>query len=156
MTHPSDPLLVDAMWRAADLTRAYLAQDRSQIAACLRDLDTSLLERIAGWLVLDHDQLFVRLGEPTMSVSRLKDAAALAPAETSVATSTAIHRAAAGETALTHALEGLALPDQIHALTICIVVMLLEAHGRTNALVEINHMTADYEQRGYPRPYLIT
>ncbi|CAL9674957.1 hypothetical protein SUDANB150_07754 [Streptomyces sp. enrichment culture] len=31
------------------------------------------------------------------------------------ATSTAIHRVAAGETGLSHALEGLALPDQIHA-----------------------------------------
>lgn len=85
MTHPSDPLLVDAMWRAADLTRAYLAQDRARVASCLTNLDTGLLERIAGWLVLDHDQLFVRLGEPTMSLSRLKDVAALAPAETEFA-----------------------------------------------------------------------
>nr|BFD88369.1 hypothetical protein StreXyl84_77700 [Streptomyces sp. Xyl84] len=153
MTNPSDPLLVDAMWRAADLTRAYLAQDRARVADCLTGLDTGLLERIGSWLVLDHDQLFTKLGKPAMSVSRLKAVAALAPAETEFATSTAIHRVAAGETGLTRALESLALPDQIHALTICIVVILLETYGRTRSLAEIDDMTTDYEQRGYPRPY---
>ncbi|MEU5090600.1 hypothetical protein [Streptomyces sp. NPDC021356] len=38
-------------------------------------------------------------------------------------------------------------------LTVCIVVMLLEAYGRTNTLAEIDDMTAGYEQRGFLIPY---
>ncbi|WP_018569208.1 hypothetical protein [Streptomyces sp. PsTaAH-124] len=153
MTQPSDPLLVETIWRAADLTRAYLAQDRARVAACLVGLDSGLLDRVHDWLILDHDQLFQQLGEPTMTVSRLKATAALAPAEIEFATSTAIHRVAAGETGLALALESLGQLDRIHALTVCMAVMLLDAYGRGGALAEIDEMTAGYEERGFLRPY---
>lgn len=43
MTEPDDPWLIDAIWRAADLTRAYLVQDRVQVATYLTDLEPT------GW-----------------------------------------------------------------------------------------------------------
>ncbi|WP_329021759.1 MULTISPECIES: hypothetical protein [unclassified Streptomyces] len=46
MRTPEDPLPVEAIWRAADLTRAYLVQDREQVSACLTGLDRALLDRV--------------------------------------------------------------------------------------------------------------
>ncbi|MER7048336.1 hypothetical protein [Streptomyces jumonjinensis] len=156
MTIGDDPWMVDAMWRAADLTRAYLAQDRTRIADCLADLDTGQLERVLAWLVLTHDDLFDDLGEPPMTVREIDTAAALAPVETELATTAAVRRVTAGKTGLAHAVEELTLLDQIHTVAICTAVILLEAHGRTHALKHADTQTADYERMGHPRPYTIT
>ncbi|MFE1961008.1 hypothetical protein [Streptomyces sp. NPDC059479] len=43
MTIEDNPWLVDAVWRAADLTQAYLAQDCARVAAGLTNLDTDRL-----------------------------------------------------------------------------------------------------------------
>ncbi|MFE4664537.1 hypothetical protein ACFRI7_11775 [Streptomyces sp. NPDC056716] len=156
MTEHDDPWLIDAIWRAVDLKRAYLIPDRVQVAACLAGLDSSRLERVLTWLVLDHDILFCDLGEPSMSVRELDSVAALAPLETELAMMTAVRRVAAKETGLTGAVEGLALLDRVHAIAICTAVMLLEARGRTAALVWLDGETVRYEQMGYPRPYTNT
>ncbi|WP_445520931.1 hypothetical protein [Streptomyces sp. NEAU-174] len=156
MTEPDDPRLIDAMWRAADLTRAYLVQDRVQVATCLTGLDTSRLERVLAWLILEHDRLFGELGEPSMAVRELDAVAALAPLETELAMMTAVRRVATEETGLTAAVEGLEPLDRIHAIAICTAVMLLEARGRTTALKQLDAETVRYEQMGYPRPYTIT
>lgn len=148
--------MVDAVWRAADLTRAYLAQDRARVADGLTDLDTGRLERVLAWLILTHDDLFDTLGEPSMSVREVKAVAALAPPETEFATTTALHRVAAEETGLTKAVESLAPLDRVHAIAICTVVMQLEAFGRTTALEQLDKETAEYERMGHPRPYTIT
>ncbi|WP_329404380.1 hypothetical protein [Streptomyces melanogenes] len=154
MTEPDDPRLVDAMWRATDLTRAYLAQDRSRVAACLVGLDMERLECVVAWLACEHDLLFERLGEPSMGVRELDAVAALAPPETEFATTAAVRRAK--ETGLLRAVEDLALLDQIHTLAVCTVVMLLEAYGRARALERVDADTAEYERRGYARPYPLT
>ncbi|MEV6730684.1 hypothetical protein [Streptomyces sp. NPDC051364] len=83
MTKFDDPWLVDAMWRATDLTRAYLSQNRAHVERCLADLDTGRMERVLAWLVLDHDELFDRLGEPSMAVREIDAVAALSPWRTS-------------------------------------------------------------------------
>ncbi|WP_406186189.1 hypothetical protein [Streptomyces sp. NBC_01006] len=156
MTELDDPWLIDAIWRAADLTRAYLVQDRVQVATCLAGLDTSQLERVLTWLILDHDALFGALGEPSMSVRELDAVAALAPLETELAMTTAVRRVATKETGLTGAVEGLAPLDRVHAIATCTAVMLLEARGRTTAVAQLDAETVRYEQMGYPRPYTIT
>ncbi|OSZ59272.1 hypothetical protein OQI_17045 [Streptomyces pharetrae CZA14] len=156
MTERDDPWLIDAIWRAADLTRAYLVQDRIQVATCLTGLDTTRLERVLTWLILEHDALFDALGEPSMSVRELDAAAALAPLETELAMMTAVRRVATKEMGLTGAVEGLAPLDRVHAIAICTAVMLLEARGRTTALEQLDAETVRYQQMGYPRPYTIT
>ncbi|MGW5680171.1 hypothetical protein ACWEV4_34805 [Streptomyces sp. NPDC003860] len=45
--------------------------------------------------------------------------------------------------------------DRIHAVTICTVVMLLDAFGRTEAVRRLDDQAAEYEHRGYPRPYTL-
>ncbi|MFI2215184.1 hypothetical protein ACH47A_36430, partial [Streptomyces sp. NPDC020141] len=70
--------MVDAIWRASDLTRAYLGRDSAQVTGCIAGLDTGRLERVLVWLVLDHDRLFDDLGGPSMSVREIDEAAALA------------------------------------------------------------------------------
>ncbi|MEU2730611.1 hypothetical protein ABZ650_23140 [Streptomyces griseoviridis] len=156
MTEPDDPWLIDAMWRAADLTRAYLAQDRGQVVTVLTDPDTGLLERVLTWLVLEHDALFDELGEPPMPVRELDATAALAPLETELAMMTAVHRVARRESGLAAAVEGLRPIDRVHAVAICTAVLLLETHGRTAALQHLDVETVRYEQLGYPRPYTVT
>lgn len=79
MSKPDDPYLIEAIWRAADLTRAYLVRNRAQVAACLSGLDANQMERVLAWLILDHDALFDDLGEPSMSVRELDAVVALAP-----------------------------------------------------------------------------
>ncbi|WJV51745.1 hypothetical protein [Streptomyces flavofungini] len=149
----NDPWLIEAIWRSADLTQAYLVQDRVQVAVCLEGMDTVRLERVLMWLVLEHDALFDELGEPSMLVRQLDAVGALAPPETELTMMAAVHRVAAGEKGLTAALEGLALPDRVHALAVCTVVMLLDALGRTKALEHLDAQAARYEQMGHPRPY---
>jgi hypothetical protein len=156
MAHTDDPQLIEAMWRAADLTRAYLAQDPTQVAGCLTGLDTDQVEHFLAWLVLDHDALFEELGEPSLGVRNLTELAGLAPPETEFATTTAVRRIAAGEAGLARAVEGLALPVRVHAIAICTAVMLLEAYGPTRALEQLDNQTAAYERKGYPRPHTIT
>ncbi|MER7998361.1 hypothetical protein [Streptomyces sp. NPDC095613] len=157
MTETDDLWLVDSMWRAADLKRAYLTQDRAGIAACLADLDTGQLERVLVWLVLNHDDLFGELGEPSMAVREIGAAAALAPMEVEFAVTTAVRRVATKEKrGLTQAVEGLPLQDQIHTIVICTVVMLLEAFGRTRALEKLHEESVAHERMGNPRPYTIS
>ncbi|AWZ08362.1 MULTISPECIES: hypothetical protein [unclassified Streptomyces] len=153
MTESADPWMVDAVWRATDLTRAYLSQNRLQVEACLSGLDTGRLERVRAWLVLEHDELFDRLGEPTMAVRHLDVVAALSPMENELATSVAVRRVAAQETRLTAALGDLALPDQVHAVAVCTTVMALQALGRVRALEEVDAKAVEYERLGHPRPY---
>ncbi|MDT0318529.1 hypothetical protein [Streptomyces millisiae] len=143
-----DRWLVDAMWRATDLTRAYLAQNRSLIATCLTGLDAGRLERVLAWLVLDHDELFDTLGGPSMAVRQINGLAALAPLEHEFATTTAIRRVAAKESTLTQALEDLAPLDRIHTIAICTAVMLLEAYGSAHALKQLDDDAAHYEHLG--------
>ncbi|WP_405421451.1 hypothetical protein [Streptomyces erythrochromogenes] len=152
----ADPCLVDAMWRAADLTRAYLAQNQAQVEACLAGLDTSQLERVLTWLVLDHDDFIDRLGEPLMAVSAIDAVAALSPMENEFATTAAVRRVAARETGLAVAMGELALPDRVHAVSVCTVVMALQALGRVRALEEVDAKAVTYERMGHPRPYPIT
>ncbi|MEU1129544.1 hypothetical protein ABZ383_06705 [Streptomyces sp. NPDC005900] len=152
MTETEDLPLVHAMWRAADLTRAYLSHDRGQVARCLAGLDIPQLERVLTWLILDHDALFGELGEPSMSVRELDGMGALAPLETELAVMTAVRRVATGEMGLTEAVESLVPLDRVHALAICTAVMLLEARGRSAALESLDATTARYGQMGYPRP----
>ncbi|MFB6791742.1 hypothetical protein ACFCWT_34320 [Streptomyces olivaceus] len=155
MTQRRDPQLVNAMWRAVDLTRAYLAQDRDKVAACLKGLDTSQMEQIFGWLILDHDQWFEELGEPPVTVRELYSMAALAPMETEAAVAAAVQRVRAGEAGITGAVGNLALLDQVHAIAIETAVMVLEAFGRVGALQRLDTEALRYEQMGYPRPYPI-
>ncbi|WP_381805355.1 hypothetical protein [Streptomyces niveus] len=156
MTQPDAPCLIDAMWRATDLTRAYLTEDRAQVAGCLAALGTDRLEQVLAWLVLTHDQHFDTLGESSMGLREIDAVAALAPPEVEFATTTAVRRVAARETGLVRAVDDLGLTDQIHAIAICTVVLLLEALGRTTALEQHNEEAASYERMGYPRPYTIT
>ncbi|MFF8447733.1 hypothetical protein ACF06Q_08530 [Streptomyces leeuwenhoekii] len=152
MTEPEDPRLIRAMWQALDLTRAYLSQDRGQVARCLAGLDITQLERVLAWLILDHDALFDELGEPPMSVRELDRMGAHAPLETELAMMTAVRRVATGKTGLTEAVEGLVPLDRVHAIAICTAVMLLEARGRSAALESLDVATMRYKQMGYPRP----
>lgn len=151
-----DAQTVESMWRAADLTRAYLAQDRAVVQECLAGVDTDALDHVLAWLSLDHDALFDDLGEPSMSVREIDALAALAPLDAEIAVTTTVHRVASGETGLLAALEDLGRRDQIHAVAICTAVMLLEAVGRADALKMLDEDTAEYVRRGHPRPYTIT
>ncbi|MFD9598598.1 hypothetical protein ACFWA9_38350 [Kitasatospora sp. NPDC059973] len=148
-----DDQLVDATWRAADLTRAYLMRDRAAVESCLAGLDADRLEWVLAWLVLDHDALFTELGEPSMGVGSLDVVAALAPLEVEFAVTTAVHRVASGESGLGTAIAGLALPEQIHAITVSTAVMLLEALGLAGALDRIDQQARQCVNAGHPRPY---
>ncbi|MFD8978616.1 hypothetical protein [Streptomyces sp. NPDC059564] len=148
-----DPWLIDAIWRATDLTRAYLSQNRAQVAECVAGLDTNRIERVLAWLVLEHDELFDRLGEPSMAVREIDAMAALSPMENEFETTSAVRRVALRQTGLTAAVGDLALPDQVHAISVCTAVMALEALGRVRALEEVDAKAAEYERMGYPRPY---
>ncbi|MFJ7589513.1 hypothetical protein ACIQZO_19455 [Streptomyces sp. NPDC097617] len=152
MAETDDSWLVDAVWRATDLTRAYLAQDRAQIEACLAGLSSGRMELVLAWLVLEHDELCDRLLTPLMSVREIDAVAALSPVENEFAITAAVRRVAAREMGLTAAVDGLALPEQIHAIAVCTVVMALEAIGRARALDEVDVKAMEYERMGYPRP----
>ncbi|MFC9128207.1 hypothetical protein ACFT4A_15325 [Streptomyces sp. NPDC057099] len=76
--------------------------------------------------------------------------------EIEFATTTALRRVAKKEVGLARAVEGLAPVDRVYAVSICTVVMLLDARGRTTALEQHDEETADYEQMGHPRPYNIS
>lgn len=147
-----DPRLIDAMWHAADLTRAYLGQDRAGIAACLAGLDVVGQEHLLAWLILNHDAVFDDLGKPDMSVREMDAVAGLAPPGFEFATTTAVRRVAAKETGLVQAVEGLELAERVHAIATCTVVMLLGTVGRAAALQHLDGETAGYERMGYPRP----
>ena len=149
MTMGDDLWRVDAMWRATDLTRAYLAQDRARVAACLADLNTDQLNHVLTWLILDYDVLFDGLGKPSMAAGEL---AALAPMETELAATAALRRVARGETGLAHAVEGLALQVQVHTMAICTAVILLGALGRTRALEHVTAAAMETSQLGHFRP----
>ena len=152
MTDTGDPWLIDAMWRAVDLTRAYAAGDRSRVATCVTGLDTPRLERVLSWLALEHDEHFDALGEPSMGVREIDTTAALAPPEIEFATTTALRRVAAGETGLARAVVDLAPHERVHAIATFLTVTLVEAYGRPAALERLDEKTAEYERAGYPRP----
>ncbi|MYV99937.1 hypothetical protein [Streptomyces sp. SID3343] len=90
-----------------------------------------------------------------MGVRELDAVAALAPPETEFATTTAVHRVAAGETGLAGAVEGLALVGRVYTLAVCTVVMLLEAFGRATAPERIDEQVGEYERTSHPRSYPI-
>ncbi|MFK8906224.1 hypothetical protein [Streptomyces sp. YS-3] len=156
MASGNDPQRVEAMWRAADLARSYLTQDRARIAACLTGLESDQLERVLAWAAISHDAVFDELGEPSMPLRLIDAVAALAPTETEFAATAAVRRVAAGEVGLARAVTDLPLADQAHAITICTAVMRLEAHGRARALEQIDAQTREYERMGHPRPYTLS
>ncbi|MFC8449143.1 hypothetical protein [Kitasatospora sp. NPDC057223] len=157
MTDAEDRATVDAMWRAADLTRAYLAEDRAMVEKILAEVDTDALDSILAWLIISHDELFDGLGEPSLSVRGFEAVAALAPPESEFAVTTAVRQVASGEIGLHAAVEDLGRrEDQIHAVAICSTTMLLEAVSRTDALQMLDKDTAEYVRKGHPRPYTIT
>lgn len=149
---PPDEQMLTAVWRAMDLTRAYLTEDRAQVAECLTGVDSSDLEGVMAWVGLEYDAHFDALGEPMMSVRELDAAAALTPPETELAVTTAVRRVAKGKAGLIEAVADLELLDQVHAIAICTTVMLCEAHGRPEALRQFDAQAASYQQMGYPRP----
>ncbi|MET8696934.1 hypothetical protein ABZV65_30840 [Streptomyces bauhiniae] len=156
MTKRFDPELVDAMWRAIDLTRAYLLGDSRRIALYLADLETSRLPHVLAWLLLEHDQHLDRLGGPTMNVQLIDTVAAAAPLEVEFEVTAAVRRVAAKEVRLTQALEDLERPlNQVHAITIYTAAMMAEGYGRDAAVQQLDHDAAGYELIGYPRPYPI-
>ncbi|RGD59423.1 hypothetical protein DR950_17930 [Kitasatospora xanthocidica] len=148
--------MVDAKWRGIDLARAYLTRDRVRVAACLEGLDTERLECVLGLLAFSYDDLLGDLGEPFMKVSDLDKVAAVAPLETELATTTAVHRVAAKEVGFAQAMTDLGLVDRIHALSICSVVMLLGAFGHAGAVAHLDEEAATCERMGYLRPYTLT
>ncbi|MFC8450227.1 hypothetical protein [Kitasatospora sp. NPDC057223] len=157
MTDAGDRVTVDAICRAADLTRAYLARERAVVEGLLAGVDGGVLDGVLAWLVLDHDDLFAELGEPSMPVRGFDAVAALAPAESQFAVTTAVRRVASGDAGLAAVVEELGRrEDQAHAVAICTTVMLLEAVGRTEALRILDEDTAQYIRRGHPRPYTLT
>jgi hypothetical protein len=148
--------VVEGMWRATDLTRAYLTEDRAGVEACLQGLDALQMEHLLAWQVLEHDMLFGDLGEPSMSVPVLDAVAAVAPADCEFVMTMAVREAIAAGTGLSGRLETFAMPAQIHTLSVCMAVMLLEAHGRQGALQFVDAAAEDYARRGFPRPYPTT
>ncbi|MEU2721857.1 hypothetical protein [Streptomyces smyrnaeus] len=79
-----NPFPAEAMWRAADLTRAYLTQNRARVRHAPPMWTPTGWSAALAWLALDHDALFDDLGEPSMAVRHLDAVAALArplPAE---------------------------------------------------------------------------
>ncbi|MFI9833795.1 hypothetical protein ACIHIX_39620 [Streptomyces sp. NPDC051913] len=148
--------VAEGMWRATDLTRAYLDQDRVRVGACLDGLDSVQVEHLLVWQVLEHDMLFDDLGEPSMSVRVLDEVSALAPVDCEFVMTTAVREAVAAGTGLSSRLQEFAVAAQVHALTVCMVVMLLEAHGRHGALEFVAASAEDFVRRGFPRPYPAT
>ncbi|WBB60297.1 hypothetical protein O7599_33070 [Streptomyces sp. WMMC500] len=73
---------------------------------------------------LDHDKRFGELGEPSLTVRQIRAVAGLAPVETELAVTTALHRITTGDRGFPQALEALEMRDRIHALAIWTAVML--------------------------------
>ncbi|MFJ9901177.1 hypothetical protein ACIQPR_48555 [Streptomyces sp. NPDC091280] len=155
MTTEPDPHTINAMWRVTDLAWSYLARRPDRVAACLTGLDANQLEHVQAWQVCEHDAVFGDLREPDLEVRDIDAVASLAPADTELAVMMAVHKVARGETGLALALMDLSVADHIHALAICTTVMLLRAHGQAEALDQIAAAAAQYEARGWPRPYAI-
>ncbi|MER5494272.1 hypothetical protein [Streptomyces sp. NPDC002490] len=141
-----DLMVVDTMWTAAKLNRAYLSQDSTRIATCLDEAkrDVHHLEHVVVWCSLQHDDLFAELGEPSMSSRALTVTAALAPPEVEFAVTTALRRVA--EIGLRRAVGALDLSHQAHALAICSTVLMMEAFGRTEALKRLDNDDAMREE----------
>jgi hypothetical protein len=148
-----DPLIIDAMWRALDLRRAYLGANRTMVAACLAGLDDARIERVGAWTSIHHDELFGVLGEPSMSVRVIGQVAASAPLDVELAATTAVHRVALRQAGFAQAMADLPPLDCVHAVAICTVVMMLEAFGPTMAVARLNAEASDLLRKGYPRPY---
>ncbi|MFC8454419.1 hypothetical protein [Kitasatospora sp. NPDC057223] len=49
MTDAGDRVTVDAIWRAADLTRAYLARERAVVEGILAGVDGGVLDGVLAW-----------------------------------------------------------------------------------------------------------
>ncbi|MEW2570228.1 hypothetical protein [Streptomyces sp. NPDC047070] len=146
--------LAEGMWRATDLMWAYLAEDRTQVRAGLEGLDSDHLAHTLAWQARDHDWLFDDLGEPSMSVPLLDAVAALAPVDCEFMMTTAVRKGVAAGTGLAYSgLGDFPTAAQIHALTVCMAVMLLEAHGRQGALGFVAASAENYVRRGHPRLY---
>ncbi|MFI1726467.1 hypothetical protein [Streptomyces sp. NPDC020489] len=146
--------LVEGMWRATDLLWAYLAADQTRVRAGLEGLDSDQLAHTLAWQALDHDMLLDNFKEPSMSVPLLDTVAALAPVDCEFMITTAVRKAAAANTGLASSgLEDFPMATQIHALTVCMAVMLLEAHGHHGALRFVGASADHYVRRGHPRPY---
>lgn len=146
--------LAEGMWRATDLLWAYLTEDRPQVRAGLESLGSEQLVHTLAWQARDHDWLFEDLGEPSMSVPLLDTVAALAPVDCEFMMTTAVrHGVAAGTGLVSSGLADFPTTAQIHALTVCMAVMLLEAYGRQRALEFVAASADNYVRRGHPRPY---
>jgi hypothetical protein len=146
--------LAEGMWRATDLMWAYLTEDRTRVRAGLEGLDSDQLAHTLAWQARDHDWLFDDLGEPSMSVPLLDTVAALAPVDCEFMMTTAVRKGVAAGTGLASSgLEDFPTTAQIHALTVCMAVMLLEAHGRQGALEFVTESAENYVRCGHPRPY---
>ncbi|WP_420313288.1 hypothetical protein ACOB87_44110 [Streptomyces sp. YS-B37] len=154
MTADERAALAEGMWRATDLLGAYLAEDRTQVRAGLDGLDSDQLAHTLAWQARDHDWLFDDLGEPSMSVPLLDTVAALAPVDCEFMMTTAVRKGVAAGTGLASSgLGDFPTAAQIHALTVCMAVMLLEAHGRQGALEFVAASADNYVRHGHPRPY---
>ncbi|MFJ3674044.1 hypothetical protein ACIPSE_47175 [Streptomyces sp. NPDC090106] len=144
----------EGMWRATDLLWAYLTEDRDRVRSGLEGLGRDQLAHTLGWQVLDHDMVFEDLGEPSMSVAVLDQVAALAPLECELTMTTAVRKAVvAGTGLMAGGLDDFPLDAQVHALTVLMAVLLLEAHGRHGALGFVAGSAEDFVRRGHPRPY---
>ncbi|MFE9769447.1 hypothetical protein ACFYPC_33845 [Streptomyces sp. NPDC005808] len=146
--------LTEGMWRATDLMWAYLTEDRTRVRAGLEGLGSDQLAHTLAWQARDHDWLFDDLGEPSMSVPLLDTVAALAPVDCEFMMTTAVRKGVAAGTGLASSgLGDFPTTARIHALTVCMAVMLLEAHGRQGALRFVVASADNYVRRGHPRPY---
>lgn len=91
-------------------------------------------------------------GEPSMSVRVLDAVAALAPVDCEFVMTTAVREEGAAGTGLTSRPEKIPGAAQIDALTVCTVVMLLQAHGRHGGLEFVAASAKDCVRQGFPRP----
>ncbi|MFI8535036.1 hypothetical protein ACIGMX_32930 [Streptomyces aquilus] len=88
-----------------------------------------------------------------MPVPVLDAVATLAPVDCEFVMTTAEREGVTADTGLSGWLEKSPMAAQIHALTVCMVLMLLEAHGRYGALAFVTASAEDYVRRGFPRLY---
>ncbi|WP_166682813.1 hypothetical protein [Streptomyces aquilus] len=99
---------------------------------------------------------FGDLGELSMPVPVpvpvLDAVATLAPVDCEFVMTTAEREGVTADTGLSGWLVKSPMAAQIHALTVCTVLMLL-AHGRYGALAFVTASAEDYVRRGFPRLY---
>ncbi|WP_328743755.1 hypothetical protein OHT57_00220 [Streptomyces sp. NBC_00285] len=80
--------------------------------------------------------------------------AALTPVDCEFMMTTAVRKSVAADTGLAPSgLGDFPTTAQIHAHTVCMAVMLLEAHGRQGTLGFTAASANDFVRRGHPHPY---